>query len=106
MLTNAIRKSRSTHLHQLLEDGLEVLGTAEHERVHSKAQLACGSAVAVVDGSRSYREAPFRLPEILEGVVMNGCLLDIIFNAVFVCHDVCCVCCVCWSEIRGRSREV
>jgi hypothetical protein len=39
-------------------------------------------------GSHPYREVPFRLPQILEGVVMNSGLLDIILDAVFVRHGV------------------
>lgn len=98
---NRISNSRSTHLDHLLEDGFEVLGTAEHERIHSKAQLALWSARAMAHRGHQYREGPFRLPQILEGVVVNSCLLDVIFNAVFVRHDVGHVC----SEFSMKEAE-
>jgi hypothetical protein len=46
------------------------------------------SAMAMAHGSHPYREVPFRLPQILEGVVMNSGLLDIILDVVLVRHGV------------------
>ena len=47
-----------------------------------------GQQMAMAHGSHPYREVPFRLPQILEGVVMNSGLLDIILDVVFVRHGV------------------
>jgi hypothetical protein len=81
--------SRSTYLNHLFEDWFEVLGAAEHERIHSQAQLAIlVSNGPWHTGCHSYREAPFRLPQILEGVVMTSGLLDIILDVVLVRHGV------------------
>jgi hypothetical protein len=82
------RSGTSTNLNHLFEDWFEILGTTEHERIHSQAQLASWSAMAMAHGSNPYREAPFRFPQILEGVVMNSGLLDIILDIVFVRHGV------------------
>jgi hypothetical protein len=45
-----------------------------------------GQQWAVAHGSHPYREAPFCLPQILEGVVMDSGLLDIILDVVLVRH--------------------
>jgi hypothetical protein len=44
--------------------------------------------MAMAHDSHSYWEVPFRLPQILEGVVVNSGLLDVILDVVFVRHGV------------------